>query len=343
MGNINLLQDKDVNCFIIYFYFALPLYLLFLVWLYASDVVRTPYELVWQFDEILYAYLIWSFFSLLNLSYITFKNNKVKLYFPNLLIIFLSLISIYFIFSIGNIYKLNFPEQFSSLYLNSIIFVTVNISAFMLFAIIIRDGFNKHNFILINSYFFLIVLLIAILFVIINKPTSPLASEYFLPSILGNLVHSFYFLFIPFLTFLFFILIYFFKNQIIPFVVIIALAYWVYFIGSLFKYSGLVEYTIASFIYFMFLPSIIWSLIYFRERSYSLFQKGILFNIIMVLFYSYLFTISSIGTYEYFPIPAVTYEPVYELSSSIVIIILFLIFVNLAIYIKGRSTLKALI
>jgi hypothetical protein len=212
----------------------------------------------------------------------------------------------------------------------------------MLFAIIIRDGFNKHNFILINSYFFLIVLLIAILFVIINKPTSPLASEYFLPSILGNLLHSFYFLFIPFLTFLFFILIHFFKYQIIPFVVIIALAYWVYFIGS-FKYLGSVEYTIASFIYFMFLPSIIWSLIYFRERSYSLFQKGILFNIIMVLFYSYLFTISSIGTYEYFSIPAVTYEPVYELSSSIVIIILFLIFVNLAIYIKGRSTLKALI
>jgi hypothetical protein len=342
MGNINLLQDKDVNCFIIYFYFALPLYLLFLVWLYASDGVRTPYDLVWQFDEILYAYLIWPFFSLLNLSYITIKNNKIKLYFTTSLIIFISLVSIYFILSLGNIYKINFPEQFLSLYINSVIFVIANISTFILFIIILfKNNFNKHNFLLLNSYFFSIVLLIAILFVVINKPKSLLASEYFLPSIFGNLLHSFYFLFIPFLTFLFFILIHYFKNEFIPYIVIIALAYWVYFIGS-FKYSGSVEYAIASFIYFMFLPSIIWTLIYFRERSYSFFQKGILFNIIMVLFYSYLFTISSIGTYPYFPIPAVTYEPVYELSSSIVIIILFLIFVNLVIYLRARLTLKTL-
>jgi hypothetical protein len=353
MANINFLKDKnDNNCFIIYFYFTLPLYLLFLsaVWLYASNYhfVKGYYELVWQFDEILYAYLIWPFFSLLNLSYITIKNNKIKLYFLSSLIIFISLISTHFIFSIENIYKLNFPEQFLSLYLNSIIFVIAVISSFILFSIILfRNGFNKHNFILLNSYFFLIILLIAILFVIINKPKSLLASEYFLPSILGNLVHSFYFLFIPFLTFLFFILIYFFKNQIIPYIVITALAFWDYFISyfrGLFMYPVSVGDIIFSFI-FIFLPLIIWTQLYFKGKSYSLLQKGVLFNIIMLVFYSAFLLNFTVGTFYYpYPPPPVIYkpEPVYGLSSSIVIIILFLIFVNMVIYLRARLTLKTL-
>jgi hypothetical protein len=180
MNNIKLLQDKDVNYFIIYFYFVLFFFLLFLwsIWSFGYPDTPKRYDILWQFDEILYAYLVWAFFSLLNLSYITVKSNKVKLYFTTSLIIFLSLISIYFILCIGNIYKLNFPEQFSSLYINSIIFVTAIISTFILFAIILfRNIFNKHNFILLNSYFFLIVLFIAMLFIIINKPKSPFISE----------------------------------------------------------------------------------------------------------------------------------------------------------------------
>jgi hypothetical protein len=179
MSNINLLKDKDANCFIIYFYFALFLYLLSLwfSWVGIVNIVK-KYNILWQFDEVLYAYIVWPFFSLLNLFYITFKNNKVKLYFSVSLIIFLYLISTYFILNIENIYKINFPEQFFSLYLNSIIFVIVIISTFILFAIILfRNIFNKHNFILLNSYFFLIVLFIAMLFIIINKPKSPFISE----------------------------------------------------------------------------------------------------------------------------------------------------------------------
>jgi hypothetical protein len=42
------------------------------------------------------------------------------------------------------------------------------------------------------------------------------------------------------------------------------------------------------------------------------------------------------------PVPLYKLDPVYDLASSIIIIILFLIFVNLAIYLKGKSTLKTL-
>ena len=353
MANINFLKDKnDNNCFIIYFYFILSLYLLFLVtvWLYASNYhfLEGYYELMWQFDEIFYTYLIWPFFSLLNLSYITIKNNKVKLYFTTSLIILLSLVSTYFILSIENIYKINFPDQFLSLYINSVIFIISLISTFILFAIIMfKNIFNKHNFILVNSYFFLIILFISMLFIVINKPKSPLVSIYFLPSILGNLLHSFYLLFIPFLTFLFFILINSFKNQTIPFIVITALAFWDYFIfyfRGLFMYPLSVGDIIFSFI-FIFAPLIIWAQLYFKGRSYSLFQKGILFNIIMLVFYSAFLLNFTVDTFYYpYPPPPVIYkpEPVYDLASSIIIIILFLIFVNIMIYLKGRSTLKAL-
>jgi hypothetical protein len=97
-----------------------------------------------------------------------------------------------------------------------------------------------------------------------------------------------------------------------------------------------------SFI-FIFLPLIIWTLIYFRERSYSLFQKGILFNIIMVLFYSYLFIIFPIGAIIDCLFPKIMYNPgpVYELSSLISVVILILMLVNLIIYLEIRSTLKA--
>jgi len=347
MNNRNLLHNKDVNCFIIYFYFALLPYLLLLfssyVWLHdRSHWCNGYYELVWQFDEVLYAYLIWPFFSLLNLSYITIKNNKVKLYFTTSLIIFISLVSTYFILSLGNIYKINFPEQFLSLYINSIIFVIVIVSTFILFSIVMfKNNFNRYNFILLNSYFFLIVLFIAMLFIVMNKPKSPLASEYFSLFIFGNLHYSYLFLFIPFLTFLFFILIHFFKYQIIPYIVIVALAYWDYFIG-LSMYPVSVGDIIFSFI-FIFLPLIIWTLIYFRERSYSLFQKGILFNIIMMLFYSYLFIIFPIGAIIDCLFPKIMYNagPAYELSSLISAVILILMLVNLIIYLEIRSTFKA--
>jgi hypothetical protein len=345
MSNINLLKDKDVNCFIIYFYFALLPYLLFSSYVWFHDRnhwCNGYYEVVWQFDEILYAYLIWPLFSLLNLSYITIKNNKIKLYFTTSLIIFISLVSTYFILSLGNIYKINFPEQFFSLYLNSIMFVIIIISTFILFSIVMfKNNFNRYNFILINSYFFLIILLISVLFIVMNKPKSPLASEYFSLFIFGNLHYSYLFLFIPFLTFLFFILIHFFKYQIIPYIIIVALAYWDYFIGlSMYRPSSADS---IIFLIFIFLPLIIWSLIYFRERSYSLFQKGILFNIIMVLFYSYLFIIFPMGIIDYCPIPKIMYNPgpVYELSSLISAVILTLMLVNLIIYLEIRSTLKA--
>jgi hypothetical protein len=141
---------------------------------------------------------------------------------------------------------------------------------------------------------------------------------------------------------LFFILIHFFKYQIIPYIVIVALAYWDYFIG-LSIYPVSVGDIIFSFI-FIFLPLIIWTLIYFRERSYSLFQKGILFNIIMVLFYSYLFIIFPIGAIIDCIFPKIMYNPgpVYELSSLIGAVILILMLINLIIYLEIRSTLKAL-
>jgi hypothetical protein len=99
---------------------------------------------------------------------------------------------------------------------------------------------------------------------------------------------------------------------------------------------------IFSFI-FIFLPLIIWTLIYFRERSYSLFQKGILFNIIMVLFYSYLFIIFPIGAIIDCLFPKIMYNagPAYELSSLISAVILILMLVNLIIYLEIRSTFKA--
>ena len=185
------------------------------------------------------------------------------------------------------------------------------------------------------------------LFVVINKPKSLLASEYFLPSILGNLVHSFYFLFIPFLTFLFFILIHFFKNQFIPYIVITALAFWDYFIfyfRGLFMYPVSVGDIIFSFI-FIFLPLIIWTQLYFKGKSYSLLQKGVLFNIIMLVFYSAFLLNFTVGTFYYpYPPPPVIYNPgpAYELSSLIDAVILILILVNLIIYLEIRSTLKTL-
>jgi hypothetical protein len=351
MSNIDLLKDKNINCFIIYFYFALFFYLLSLSisWLYASNyhVVKGYYELVWQFDEVLYAYLIWPFFSLLNLSYITFKNNKIKLYFSILLIVSLTLVSIYYILSLENIYKINFPEQFSSLYVNSVIFVIAIISTFILFTrILFKNNLNKHNCILLNSYFFLIILFIAMLFIVVNKPKTPIISEYFFLSIFSNLYFSFLLLFIPFLNFLFLILINFFgKYQIILFIVITILAFWdllLYYFLTIIVNPLSAGAHLFGFI-FIFLPLIIWAQLYLRERSYSLFQKVILFSIIMVLFYSILF-MSSTAILDLYPPPPVTYKPgpVYELASSIIKIILFLIFVNMVIYLKGKLTLKVL-
>jgi hypothetical protein len=360
MNNINLLQDKDVNCFIIYFYFALFSFLLFLwfIWGFGFADIYKRYDILWQFDEVLYAYLVWPVFSLLNLSYIAVKSNKVKLYFTTSLIIFLPLISIYFILSIGNIYKLNFPEQFLSLYINLVIFVIIILLIFIFFTkVIYKNGFNKHNFILLNSYFFLIILFIAILFVVINKPKSPLALGYtYLPSLIMSLYVGFFFLFIPFLNFLFLILIHFFrKHKIVPIIIITAMAFLDMLLGLV---TGLLS-ALGAFLHFilyfvvsaMVFTSLVLNmgspLVSYKERNNSSIQTVILFNIIVMSIYLGLFSIE-FGTVireppPGIPIPLYKLDPVYDLASSIIIIILFLILVNLAIYIKGRSILKALI
>jgi hypothetical protein len=360
MNNINLLKDKDVNCFIIYFYFALPLYLLSLwfSWGFGDVYYFKEYNILWQFDEVLYAYLAWPFFSLLNLSYITIKNNKVKLCFSILLIIFISLISTYFILNIENIYKINFPEQFSSLYVNSIIFVTTVISVFILFAIILfRNGFNKHNFILINSYFFLIILFISMLFIVINKPKYPLASGYaYLPSVIMSfyvgLFFLFYvgllFLFIPFLNFLFLILIHFFKkHKIVPIIIITIIAFWdmwVVLITGLLSPLGAFLHFI---LYFVLSAMVFTSLVLgmgihldsYKERNDSPIQTVCLFNLIALLIYLGLFSgefAPPIIDFPVIPVPLYKLGPVYDLASSIIIIILFLMLVKLAIYLRAR-------
>jgi hypothetical protein len=327
--------------------------LLFLWSIWSFGYPDTPkiYDISWQFDEVLYAYLVWAFFSLLNLSYITFKNNKVKLYFPNLLIIFLSLISIYFIFSIGNIYKLNFPDQFLSLYINSVVFIFIILLTFIFFTkILFKNDFNKHNFILINSYFFLIILFIAMIFIVVNKPGSSLFSDYpYFPSIIMTLRISLLFLFIPFVNFLFLFLMYFFKkHKIVPIIIIIVIAFWDMLL-ALFKEPLLALETYLRLILYLDLQSRIFiSLIfgigiplYYRMlRTHSFIQMVVLLNMIMMLIYLgvfyHEFSIGIIVIRER-PIPVPLHlDPVYDLASSIIIIILFLIFVNLVIYLRAR-------
>jgi hypothetical protein len=347
--NNNLFQDKDANCFIVYFYFALFLYLLFLLGIWIGEYLdmHKTYSILWQFDEVLYVYLVWPFFSLLNLSYITIKNNKIKLYFSISLIIFLSLISTYFILSIENIYRLNFPDQFLSLYINSIIFVIAILLTFILFArIIFKNSFNKHNFILLNSFFFLIILFIAMLFIVINKPWSTLdLDNSYLPSFLFNLYEGALFLFIPFLTFLFLILIRFFKYQTILFVVITGLGFYdalLLFFMILFTSLYLISQIIMGSITFLFL--FIWIYYFFKKGFHSPLRNVILFNIITMLLYSFLLMNTIIGVLDFHPPSPVTYkfDSVYNLSRFIGIIISFLLFVNLMVYIKGKLTLKAL-
>jgi len=358
MNNIKLLQDKDINYFIIYFYFVLFLYLLSLwfIWSFGRAVnIYKEYEKLWLFDEVLYAYLIWPFFSLLNLSYITFKSNKVKLYFTISLIIFISSISIYFILSIENIYRLNFPHQFSLLYINSIVFVITIILIFIYFSrTLLKNNFNKHNFILLNSYFFLIVIFIAMLFIVVNKP--PLVSDYpYSLSVIMNLRISFLFLFIPFLNFLFLFLIYFFfkKHKIILIVIITVIAFWDILLGLITEPLLTVETFLQAFLriilYFNLANMIFMSLIfgigiplYYRMlRSHSSIQMVVLLNMVMMLIYLTLFSYEDASIIE--PIIFLHLDPVYDLASSIIIIILFLIIVNLAIYLKGKLTLKTLI
>jgi hypothetical protein len=353
MNNIKLLQDKDVNYFIIYFYFALFSFLLFLwfIWSFGYADIYKRYDILWQFDEVLYTYLVWSFFSLLNLSYITFKNNKVKLYFTISLIIFLSLISIYFILSIGNIYKINFPEQFLSLYINLVIFLIIILLIFIFFTkVIYKNGFNRHNFILINSYFFLIVIFIAILFVIINKPKSPLALGYtYLPSLIMSLYVGLLFLFIPFLNFLFLILIHFFrKYKIVPIIIITIMAFWDMLLGLVTDLLSALGAFLYSILYFVLSSKTLASLVLgmgtpldsSNARNNSSIQAVILSNIIVMSIYLSLFSIE-FGTVireppPGIPIPLQNLDPVYDLASSIIIIILFLILVNLVIYLRAR-------
>jgi len=359
MNNIKLLQDKDVNYFIIYFYFVLYFFLLFLwsIWSFGDADIYKGYDILWQFDEVLYTYLVWSFFSLLNLSYITFKNNKVKLYFTISLIIFLSLISIYFILSIENIYKINFPEQFFSLYINSVIFVIINLSTFISFAIILfRDIFNKYNFILLNSYFFLIILFIAMLFIVVNKPESPLLPGYICcPYFIIILSVSFFFLFIPFVNFLFLFLIYFFKkHKIIPIIIISVMAFWdilfALFTAPLLALESMVfilfHYISFGTVLTLLFLSLGASLYYYLLRSNSPIQKVVLLNAIMILLYLnfspffYFINIRELSPFT--NIPSYKFEPVSILVFLINGIILFLIFVNLVIYLRARLTLKTL-
>jgi len=358
MSNINLLQDKDVNCFIIYFYFVLFFYSLFLwsIWSFGHADIFKYFEILWQFDEVLYVYLVWPFFSLLNLSYITIRNNKIKLYFSISLIIFLSLISTYFILSIENIYRLNFPDQFLSLYINSIIFVIAILLTFILFArIIFKNSFNKHNFILLNSFFFLIILFIAMLFIVINKPRTPLVSDsYFSPFIFINLYVSFLFLFIPFVNFLFLFLIYFFKESLISYILIVIIALWdISFLcfGLLLSNPLLIleifSLSIVMNVMYNFLFLIIWFLLYFyMKKSYSPIRMIVLFNIVIMLlylgFFPGIFAIEIREPRPGIPIPLYDLGPVYYLLVSIEGIILFLTFVNLAIYLRARLTLKTL-
>jgi len=356
--NNNLFQDKDANCFIVYFYFALFLYLLFLlgIWIGGYLDMHKTYSILWQFDEVLYVYLVWPFFSLLNLSYITIRNNKIKLYFSISLIIFLSLISTYFILSIENIYRLNFPDQFLSLYINSIIFVIAILLTFILFArIIFKNSFNKHNFILLNSFFFLIILFIAMLFIVINKPRTPLDSDSYLPSFLFiNLYVSFLFLFIPFVNFLFLFLIYFFKESLISYILIVIIALWdISFLcfGLLLSNPLLIleifSLSIVMNVMYNFLFLIIWFLLYFyMKKSYSPIRMIVLFNIVIMLlylgFFPGIFAIEIREPRPGIPIPLYDLGPVYYLLVSIEGIILFLTFVNLAIYLRARLTLKTL-
>jgi len=359
MSNINPLEDRDVNYFVIYFYFVLFFFMWLWMpyWLFNRWSVHYEDILLWLFDKLLYSYLIWPFYSLLNLSYISFKNNKIKLYFSISLTVFLTLVSIYFILSLENIYKLNFPDQFSSLYLNSIIFVIASLLTFILFTrILFKNNFNKHNFILINSYFFLIILFISMLFIVVNKPKFLLYPNYFSLLIIDNISFSFFFLFIPFVNFLFLLLIYFFKkHKIIPYLIITIIASWDK-LFLLFYYTPSPYYSLQSFVYslelnllynYLFLIILITLILLYiyMKRSHSPISTVVLLNIIIILLYHGLFlapfTIVIID-FPVIPVPSYILAPVYELIGLINRIILFLIFVNLAIYLRARLTLKTL-
>jgi len=361
MSNINLLKDKDVNCFIIYFYFALFFFSFLTTHVLFDKHVYFDYEVLWFFDELLYIYLVWSLFSLLNLSNISFKN-KIKSYFTISIMVFITLISIYFIFSIGNIYKINFPDQFFSLYVNSVVFVTAIFLIFIYFTrTLLKNDLNKHNFILLNSYFFLIILFIAIIFIVVNKPKDFLSStlNYFSLLIMEYLSYSFLFLFIPFLNFLFLFLIYLFnKQKNIPYLVITIIASWdillilsSYTLSPYYYYYR--EYYIESFGYLfewnLLYNSVfytVWILLYiFMKRARSLISTVVLFNIIMILlywgFFAYLFLVGVVIFPLRGPSPY-NLNPVLELVSLIDKIILFLLFVNLVIYIRGKLAIRAL-
>jgi len=357
MSDINLLKDKDVNYFIIYFYFALFFFSFLKTHVLFDKHVYFDYGVLWFFDELLYIYLVWSLFSLLNLSNISFKN-KIKSYFTISIMVFITLISIYFIFSIGNIYKINFPDQFLSLYVNSVVFVTVIFLIFIYFIrTLLKNDLNKHNFILINSYFFLIVLFIAIIFIVINKPKDFLSFtlNYFPLLIMENLSYSFLFLFIPFLNFLFLFLIYFFnKQKIIPYLLITIIASWDILLILFYYTSSPYYYYIKSFNYHSLELNLsynsvfytVWILLYiFMKRARSLISTVVLFNIIMILLYwGFLNSIFLVGDIIFFmriPSPY-NLNPVLELVSLIDKIILFLLFVNLVIYIRGKLAIRAL-
>jgi hypothetical protein len=358
MSNINLLKDKDVNYFIIYFYFALFFFSFLTTHVLFDKHVYFDHEVLWFFDELLYSYLVWSLFSLLNLTNISFKN-KIKSYFTISIMVFITLISIYFIFSIGNIYKINFPEQFFSLYVNSVVFVIAIFLIFIYFTrTLLKNDLNKHNFILLNSYFFLIILFIAIIFIVINKPKHFLSFtlNYFPLLIMENLSFSFLFLFIPFLNFLFLFLIYFFKDRkIIPYLVISIIASWDK-IFLLFYYTPSPYYSLQSFVYslelnlldnYLFLIILITLILLYiyMKRSHSPISTVVLFNIIIILLYNGLFLAPFrivIIDFPVIPVPSYILVPVYELIGLINRIILFLIFVNLVIYLRARLTLKTL-
>jgi hypothetical protein len=361
MSDINLLKDKDVNYFIIYFYFTLFFFSFLTTHVLFDKHVYFDYKVLWFFDELLYIYLVWSLFSLLNLSNISFKN-KIKSYFTISIMVFITLISIYFIFSIGNIYKINFPDQFLSLYVNSVVFVTAIFLIFIYFTrTLLKNDLNKHNFILINSYFFLIILFIAMLFIVVNKPKHFLSFtlNYFPLLIMENLSYSFLFLFIPFLNFLFLFLIYLFnKQKIIPYLVITIIASWdillilsSYTLSPYYYYYR--EYYIESFGYLfewnLLYNSVfytVWILLYiFMKRARSLISTVVLFNIIMILlywgFFAYLFLVGVVIFPLREPSPY-NLNPALDLVSLIDKIILFLLFVNLVIYIRGKLAIRAL-
>jgi hypothetical protein len=106
------------------------------------------------------------------------------------------------------------------------------------------------------------------------------------------------FLFIPFLNFLFLILIYFFKKHKIIFIIITAIVFWDMLLGLITELLSALEAFILSILFFVLFATIYKVILMpkikevnsYKEKNNSPIQTVFLFNLIALLIYLGLFS-----------------------------------------------------